>query len=564
MTISKSDPESSSSRRLRILAKLTESSKTIPVDDGAVEKLEDAGTPPSQVLECSDGLEKPRAAIQALVGEKDRIREAVERIQLLNEQIQKENQELQEECREIMGERENLLQSAERIAKEISYFTDAKKISLALQSNQNLVDDSPEELAKLLDRIDQCIEFLELHSDYKDAKKSLAQFRHLQHLALSRVKKLLVLSLKNSGGKYEIDSEQNDPRLRETSIMIDLRAAASGLRPLIQFVQEKAQKMIRYRELLLECRQSYYEQRHINLYKAVQKHLEETSKSLSLMDFTRNASLFMVQKVNMEFQIFHEFFPRNMSSEIEIDHVLESHLKVLGGALYMHLRPRVIHEMDLDVLCDLYNILFQEILRDQVLIRGEAVSVFIPMIQRLLQDLEERLVYLTQIFLRDQIRGHIGDDLDSSIVQKDPETNNHGGWYSTLEKTLLCLSKLFQCLSKPVFDLIAQDAISACLYSLRNASERIFSENPLDRELFLVQQLLTLRDQIIPFEIDHAVTEAFLDFSETKNFFAGILKGRFSLLSFLNVGAPKLRHSEQNNIRVSFASCSYYILFIVS
>ncbi|KAG8201548.1 hypothetical protein JTE90_011223 [Oedothorax gibbosus] len=108
----------------------------------------------------------------------------------------------------------------------------------------------------------------------------------------------------------------------------------------------------------------------------------------------------------------------------------------------------------------------------------------------------------------------------------------HGMWYPTVRRTLVCLSKLYRCLDKTIFQGLSQEVLTMCIQSLISASQTISKNKTLlDGQLFEIKHLLILREQIAPFQIDFAIKETALDFSQVKVAAYGLLQNRTHLLS---------------------------------
>ncbi|BFZ06191.1 hypothetical protein BsWGS_09229 [Bradybaena similaris] len=127
----------------------------------------------------------------------------------------------------------------------------------------------------------------------------------------------------------------------------------------------------------------------------------------------------------------------------------------------------------------------------------------------------------------------------------------HGMWYPTVRRTLVTLSKLYRCIDKTTFQGLSQEALQACIVSLKNAREGIVKrkQSTLDGELFLIKHLLILREQIAPFQADFSIRETHLDFSKFKDaayslfnkksqFFS--LNSSNALLQFILEGTPQV------------------------
>ncbi|KAK3783773.1 hypothetical protein RRG08_063434 [Elysia crispata] len=111
----------------------------------------------------------------------------------------------------------------------------------------------------------------------------------------------------------------------------------------------------------------------------------------------------------------------------------------------------------------------------------------------------------------------------------------HGMWYPTVRRALVTLSKLYRCIDKTTFQGLSQEALQACIVSLKNAKDGIIKRkhSMLDGELFLIKHLLILREQIAPFQADFSIRETHLDFSRFKDL-AGLKDGNLGLHSFVD------------------------------
>lgn len=108
----------------------------------------------------------------------------------------------------------------------------------------------------------------------------------------------------------------------------------------------------------------------------------------------------------------------------------------------------------------------------------------------------------------------------------------HGMWYPTVRRTLVCLSRLYRCIDRPVFQSLSQEALSYCIQSVSHAAQLIATKKtPIDGELFEIKHLLIIREQIAPFRIDFTVRETSLDFSKTKTAAFSLLQKRKQLFA---------------------------------
>jgi len=55
------------------------------------------------------------------------------------------------------------------------------------------------------------------------------------------------------------------------------------------------------------------------------------------------------------------------------------------------------------------------------------------------------------------------------LLQRESAMNAYNTWYPPVQKTLLCLSKLYRCVEARVFAGLAQDAVSSCAAAVQVA-----------------------------------------------------------------------------------------------
>ena len=71
--------------------------------------------------------------------------------------------------------------------------------------------------------------------------------------------------------------------------------------------------------------------------------------------------------------------------------------------LYDTLRPKLIHETNIDYLCELVDILKVEVLGEQQNRRSESLAGLRPTLQRILADVHERLTFRARTHIRDEV-----------------------------------------------------------------------------------------------------------------------------------------------------------------
>nr|CAG4645392.1 EOG090X02EM [Lynceus sp. MCZ IZ 141354] len=242
----------------------------------------------------------------------------------------------------------------------------------------------------------------------------------------------------------------------------------------------------------------------------------------------------------------------------------------------------------------------------------EQLVSFARVMNQLLADAQERLVYRAHVYVQTDIVGYqpapgdlaypeklemmesiaetiqsqlspkLSTDQPGGLTRSDSQTSMssvassqdtvrsrtgnspadlHGMWYPPLRRALLCLSKLYRCVDRSTFQGLSQEILAGACTALSLAAANIqASKTPLDAQLFHIKHILILREQIAPFQVDFAVKEMSLDFSSVKNAAWGLIhkRGRLfslstnnALLEFLLEGAPQAREHLRDSRRLA-------------
>ncbi|TRY99143.1 hypothetical protein DNTS_018938 [Danionella cerebrum] len=353
----------------------------------------------------------------------------------------------------------------------------------------------------------------------------------------------------------------------------------------------------RYEQLLAEVHHCYLDQREVLLSPSISSTITELtgSNNKDHCALVRSGCAFMVHVCQDEHQLYNEFFSKPTA---KLDELLEK----LCLSLYDVLRPLIIHVVHLETLSELCGILKNEMLEEHTHNNVVQLAAFDAVVKQMLEDVQERLVYRTHIYIQTDIIGYkpapgdlaypeklqmmerIAQSLKEEQMkmktsssssfsevqlqedeQKKPSSSDsrvqssvspadlHGMWYPTVRRTLVCLSKLYRCIDRAVFQGLSQEALSACIQSLLRASEIIQkNKTQIDSQLFLIKHLLILREQIAPFHADFAIKEISLDLKKTRDAAFKILHPKAvpkffrlnshnAILEFLLEGTPEIK-----------------------
>uniref|UniRef100_A0A803YB34 Conserved oligomeric Golgi complex subunit 3 n=1 Tax=Meleagris gallopavo TaxID=9103 RepID=A0A803YB34_MELGA len=445
---------------------------------------------------------------------------------------------LHEACEQLLKEQSELVDLAENIQQKLSYFNELENINTKLNSPTLSVNS--EGFIPMLAKLDDCIAYISSHPNFKDYPVYLTKFKQCLLKAMHLIKTYTVNTLQNL-----------------TSQLMK--------RALIEQVEQRSEKMPEYQQVLNEIHQCYLDQRELLLGPSISSTVTEltSQNNRDHCALVRSGCAFMVHVCQDEHQLYNEFFTKPTP---KLDELLEK----LCLSLYDVLRPMIIHVIHLETLSELCGILKNEMLEDHVQNNAEQLGAFAAGVKQMLEDVQERLVYRTHIYIQTDIIGYkpapgdlaYPDKLEmmeqiaqslkeeqkklpseasfSDVRLEDPESCNlvksgsaeslnprqqstispadlHGMWYPTVRRTLVCLSKLYRCIDRAVFQGLSQEALSACVHSLLGAADSISkNKTQVDGQLFLIKHLLILREQIAPFHTDFTIKEISLDLKKTR------------------------------------------------
>ncbi|KAF4321163.1 hypothetical protein JM18_004478 [Phytophthora kernoviae] len=374
------------------------------------------------------------------------------------------------------------------------------------------IDPTTQSFEQALEKIDASVAYLTEHLEYKDAACFIEAYRALAAGGIGCLKEYAVNGLDAAKDavyealqKETLTAQQSGVatsmvgHLDETSpyyVNFQLVAPALGAvaKQLERLSNQPPQENTENLRVLGEVADAYATQRVQLLSPVLGAWMDAVSQTADIVNMLR-ASCAQLLKVRLIFQ--------------------------LSGLLYNTVRPQLLAQKDLEVLCEVIQVLRSEVIEASITPRAALVGFAEPVMHRMIQDAQERLILCMQKYIRDEIEGFVPSSADLDYPAKLVTAEQDGAslyatWYPSLEHTLMCLSKGYHFVKMQIFEELAQDAIHICTASLKMASADIMAaQGGLHGSLFLVKHLLTLREQITPFEIQFAQTSKALDFTSS-------------------------------------------------
>ncbi|KAL6519237.1 Golgi transport complex subunit 3 [Orobanche gracilis] len=447
-------------------------------------------------------------------------------LQLQHRAVATKTKTLHDACDRLLMEKQRLIEFAESLRAKLNYFDELencltpfleRKCSMcrprvATSFHSPSMNVTHENFLSLLKRLDECILYVESNPQYAECHVYLVRFRQLQSRALGMIRSHVLSVLKSTSSQVQAairSSAGNNASVSEgveaSIIYVRFKAAANELKPVLEEIESRKPRK-EYVQILTECHKLYCEQRLSLVRGIVHQRISEFAKKEALPSLTRSGCAYLMQVCQLEHQLFDHFFPSSSEDVSNLAPLIDP----LCTYLYDTLRPKLIHEASVDILCELVDILKVEVLTEQVSRRGESLAGSRPTLERILADIHERLTFRARTCIRDEIANYLplDEDLDyPARLEQSAETNSEASsssrspdvsrtWYPPLEKTITCLSKLYRCLEPAVFTGLAQEAVEVCSLSILKASKLIAKRSStMDGQLFLIKFLLILREQ---------------------------------------------------------------------
>jgi len=490
----------------------------------------------------------------------DEIHKVLDHLKSLEKQnvfVSTQTRALHDACEQSLQDQSTLMDQAESISNRLAYFNMFDSIKHRLNSTTLKVNG--ESFIPLLKKIDEALSYIDNHPEYKESAVYAVRFKQCLSQALGLVKQYVINHLRNASNQaieslYKGHESDSSAMLNDSSFTVlygKFKTQSLRIKNIMEQIEDRAKLNEEYELLVSDCQQCYLEYR----WQLISPFVTETIKSLSQKHsrnpctLFRSGCSFMVHVCEDEHQLYHDFFTQGQQN---FDTLMDN----LCGILYEAYRPLIIHMTHMETLAELCNILKVEMLEDHVQRKGDKLSSFQVIISEMLEDVQERLVYRTQAYINYDIASYAPapgdlaypDKLMMEIHSQDSDDGDENNvnrsenqtaivdlqamWYPTVRRTLVCLSKLYNCIAKSTFEGIAQDALTNCIVTLKYACKEITKKKgSINGHLFLIKHLLILREQITPFDVDFAIKEVALDFTKLRSAAYGLLSKGTQLLS---------------------------------
>ncbi|CAO1602604.1 Golgi transport complex subunit 3 [Xanthoria calcicola] len=491
--------------------------------------------------------------------------------------VETQTTSFQKQCEGLTREQKRLTQLADEITQNLKYYSFLEPVTRRLNAPGAGSLVRSQEFSSMLARLDECLEYMAVHPEHREASTYRSRYRMLMTRGLTLIRVNFVNGLKDisSDVMKRIAERQLNDTTMSALLYAKFRVGASELKEVVQEIRKRTVRApganaggeSEYLGLMNELYANYSATRAKLIIPWITKKIRDVavapSTSKELVPFARNSISYMREMCTYEYDLWREWF----DGEDGLYDFLESACE----PLYDELRPRIIHENEILKLCELCTLLQTRYMHDQDDDEPLAANEldFSVLIQPALEDAQTRLVFRTQAILRDEIERYkpkpdvldypacnrkvslsgsknqrsatsgrkISNAEPTTPMPKTPMIVEGGdsldgqwgfdtqaafqGWYPTLRKAIWLLSRIYRLVNSTVFDDLAHQIVHQTTLSLHHASTLISTNHTrADGHLFLIKHLLILKQQIVAFDIEYVVTpDINIDFSGVTNTF---------------------------------------------
>ncbi|KAG6873047.1 hypothetical protein C0995_003804 [Termitomyces sp. Mi166 len=455
--------------------------------------------------------------------------------------VEEGGKSLKDACQKLLEERDKLIDLTEEIGTRLDYFQELEHATRMLNHlGESLVLQT--DFLYMVERVDICIDYLKAHRHYREAEIYLFRYQQCMTRAMTLIKMYFVGSLRALSVDVSKRLHEKDvsPTAQMHLLYTRFKTVSSQLLPLLNELERRARSYPQELLALLdECHTAYFSTRKALLVDRITEEIKGLDPSRTeLVELTRAGCSYLKQLCTDEFELYRNFFTSGAEQ-------LYSYLENLCDYLYDDLRPRILHEPRLTVLCEVCTVLQALMVLDVSSVYGEddeaepndgeELSTDLDakaarkvhglqklhishLLQMVLQDAQTRLFFKAQSVIQSDIRYYVPRpedlaypdiliDAEKSVTGTEiqekasiselfrlPSIEKQDTWYPTLRKTIWVLSQLHDFVKPAIFEDIAQEAIRLCLQSLVAAADMIRVKAPLDSHLFLARHLLLLKE----------------------------------------------------------------------
>ncbi|KAH9822631.1 Sec34-like family-domain-containing protein [Melampsora americana] len=380
---------------------------------------------------------------------------------------------------------------------KLNYFRRLDEAQKLLSINAEIEIVRSDEFLPMLDQLDLCLEFMKSNRHFRDADLYLVRFQQCLTRSMTLIKLHFINTIRtlftSVNEKLNSIQDHHDSPSLQALLYKKFENHLNELKPLLFELEKRSIKdSEEYLSILNECFSNWFSIRKNLLNSKIKTQIERISienyQLKDLIKLTNTGCSYLRQVCTDEFKLFKQFFQYSGDDEVF------SYLESLCDYLYDLLRPQILHESNLETLCELATIVNSLIAIDSDLMDEDPPNSshpdfpapskpfkFSTLLNPILQDIQTRLIFRSQSIIQIEVANYspklVDLDYPNKLIKKsDGEKSEMSGmkkswlsderrddedhneevalrfrlplddvqelWYPTLRKTLWVLSKL--------------------------------------------------------------------------------------------------------------------------
>ncbi|CAI2320848.1 unnamed protein product [Caenorhabditis sp. 36 PRJEB53466] len=360
---------------------------------------------------------------------------------------------LHDACDRALAEQTALSTGSQLIKTNLYYFKQADAIMKKLSVAKLMV--TGQSFASILVSIDDCLNYLRSHPEYKESEAYIAKFEQCLSRAMTWVR---------VGVLADLEACFNDVKDRQTQLEVDyvktsregeeedtfallygvFASKSAAVKASISVVEQRFSAVPEFEEMLAECQYAYFARRHLLLGPILESTLDKLSATHaeSTCRLTRDACTFMLRTCDDEYRLYRQFFVTSFcashsdgrispamstitsvftAEKSQQAHPFETFTEQMCRTLYDMLRPRIVHNPHLETLAELCTMIKVEMIENRCSLQMVASILgddathdpnisglnpragFVSVMGELVGDIAERIVHRAGMYAQNDI-----------------------------------------------------------------------------------------------------------------------------------------------------------------
>lgn len=483
------------------------------------------------------------AQIDEIINENQFVISSLNSLMFQYDKVSKETSDFATQATGLLQKQEELEAKAQEMDHVLRIFEPLERISKKLVSSGNSIVRTGR-ITTMLNQLQECLDFLATHGDYKDSEVYIIRYRQCMTRGLTLVRNYLIDYIKKKGedayAKTQTDNLKSlswDITLYSEYInLLNKEPEASSFPTLIGQIVRQSASHTEYRGLVNDVLTQYFHSRIQLVHQHVARN-RVVNESDDLVLHSQKSISWYKKILEKEFNLFVKFFPLDewdTSLQNFIAEELNSFYKDLLDPLYDEVRNKVLREQNIGELCKLTNLLtsYYDFDEESSMVSAlpDAKIEYGELFEPMLSISQSRLIFRIQNYIDNKLVKYTPKASDlrlgrrrSSSRQRsradsildEVEENLFPDAYTPVGKALTILSNIYDLISSMVFDDMAHYIVHSCISMLKNGALPLAKAHlgSMDAKLFYFKNLMVLRTQLNTFDTQHVRAETSLDFT---------------------------------------------------